>query len=97
MSTKKPETSLSWSGRTSTPVADGGHSPLPRFECVCQMNDDPGPRRSEGVAQRHRASVDVDLFGVKVEGLHVGQGHDREGLVDLPQVDVFGLQFRLYF
>ena len=54
--------------------------------------DDAGAGAAEGVADGDGAAVDVDLFGVDAEDLHVGEGDDGEGLVDLVEVDVLGLE-----
>src|SRR5947209_15810232 len=47
------------------------------------------------VAERHRAAVHVDLVLVDAEHPDRVQGDRGERLVDLPQVDVIGLQPRL--
>ena len=44
------------------------------------------------MAERDRAAVGVDALRVDVERADGGQGDAREGLVDLPQVDVGGAQ-----
>ena len=46
------------------------------------------------MAERDRAAVDVDLVLVDAEHPDRVQRHRRERLVDLPQVDVLGLQAR---
>ena len=40
------------------------------------------------MAERHRAAADVDPLRIEVQLLEEGEGDHREGLVDLPQVDV---------
>lgn len=50
--------------------------------------DDPGTRAAKRVAESHSATVQVDLVLVDVEELHVGEGDNGEGLVDLVGVDL---------
>ena len=65
----------------------------PRFRSRRSSSSSTVPIRSEpvapiGVAERHGAAVDVDLLAVELEVADELLGHDREGLVDLEQVDV---------
>ena len=50
--------------------------------------DDPGARAAERVAESDGTAVEVDLLLVDVEELHVGEGDDGEGLIDLVGVDL---------
>src|ERR1051326_7502998 len=47
-----------------------------------------GAGRAERMAHRNGAAIHVDLVVWNIECLHVAQDHRREGLVELPQVDV---------
>src|SRR5262252_5898084 len=55
-----------------------------------QGNQHPGSRGPDGVAEGRGPAPDVHLRRVQLEDLVVGDGHHREGLVDLPEVDVGG-------
>src|SRR5690348_15767728 len=57
--------------------------------------EDPRARGADRVAERDRAAVDVDLVLVDPEHPDRVQRHRREGLVDLPQIDVVDLEARL--
>ena len=60
-----------------------------------QGADDPRTGTAEGMAQRDCAAVEVDLLIHRVEQAEVfqhGQGLGREGLVELPQVNVVYLE-----
>src|SRR5215831_21199420 len=50
-----------------------------------QGHQQPGARGADGVAERGRAPADVHLARVELEDLVVGDRHDGEGLVDLPE------------
>jgi hypothetical protein len=46
------------------------------------------PEAPMGWPEHHRPAAHVDLLGVEPEQLVVGDRDHREGLVDLPEVDV---------
>src|SRR5262249_7094804 len=68
--------------------AERGHAPLLAgvLQCLEQGDQQPCARGADGVTERGRAAPDVHLVRVELEDLVVGDGHDREGLVDLPEV-----------
>lgn len=78
------------SGSTATAVADTSAANLGTLllEDGGEGGDDTGTRGTERVANGNRAAVDVDFVSRKVEELHVGEGNDGEGLVDLVKVDI---------
>jgi hypothetical protein len=59
---------------------------------VDQCAEDAGAGRADRVAERDRAAVDVDAVLVDAEQPHRVQRDRGERLVDLPQIDVAGLQ-----
>src|SRR3954454_23911852 len=60
-------------------------------QLVHERADDAGAGGTDGVAERDRATVDVDLVLVDLEHPHGVDRDRREGLVDLPEVHVAGL------
>src|SRR5258708_28023902 len=58
------------------------------LELVQQRGDQTRAGRAEGVAERHRAAVDVDAVHVGLELTAPGGDYEREGLVYIAQVDV---------
>src|SRR5215469_11669893 len=72
--------------------AERGHAPLLPgvLQGLEQGHQQPGARGADGVTERGRATPDVHLARVELEDLVVGDGDDREGLVDLPEIDVAG-------
>src|SRR5215475_6449411 len=72
--------------------AERGHAPLLPgvLQGLEQGHQQTGARGSDGVTERGRAAPDVHLARVELEDLVVGDGHDREGLVDLPEIHVVG-------
>jgi hypothetical protein len=65
----------------------------PRFrsrplQLVEQGADEDRAGGADRVAEGHGAAVDVDLVAVELQVADELLGHHREGLVDLPQVDV---------
>src|ERR1700712_5643545 len=61
-------------------------------QLVDDRAEDAGARSADRVAERDRAAVDVDAVLLDAELADRLQRHGGEGLVDLPQVDVAGLQ-----
>jgi hypothetical protein len=74
----------------ASPVADAcaAHLAALLLQDVDERGHDPGTAAAEGVADGDASAVDVDVGAVEAEQLHVGQGDDAEGLVDLVKVDV---------
>ena len=74
---------------TTAAIADAGAANLALLllEHTEQGRCDPGPRRSERVAQRNGTAVEVDLVFRNAQDLHVGQGNNTKRLVDLKSVD----------
>src|SRR5205085_8897256 len=64
-------------------------------QLVDEDAEDAGARGADRVAERDRAAVDVDAVLLDAQLADRLQGHRRERLVDLPQVDVARLQARL--
>ena len=56
------------------------------------MADEPRPAHAEGMADRDRAAIDVDLLGIDAERVAAIERLRGEGLVQLPEVDVGDLQ-----
>lgn len=76
-------------GRSATTtVADTGAAVLARLERMCERDDDPGTRASDGVTKRDTAAKNVDLASVEAQHLVVGECHGGKGLVDLKERDV---------
>lgn len=75
---------------TAATVADTSTANLgtPFLEDRGQSGDDTGTGAAKRVADGDGAAIDVDLAGVEVQELHVGEGNDGEGLVDLVKVNV---------
>src|SRR5207244_4963993 len=63
-------------------------APAPKL--VDQGAHDPSARGADRVPQGDRAAIDVDLVLVDSEHPHRVERNRREGLVDLPEVDVVG-------
>lgn len=57
-----------------------------------KSDNDSGTGTSEGMANGNSSSVHVDLGGVQIQQLGVGQTNHREGLVELVKVNVLGLE-----
>mmetsp|Transcript_25459 Transcript_25459/g.75249 ORF Transcript_25459/g.75249 Transcript_25459/m.75249 type:complete len:571 (-) Transcript_25459:525-2237(-) len=76
--------------RTAAAVADGGDADASATDAqhVEQRDEDTRAARADGVPKRNAASVCVDALGRKLHQLPVCEVHHREGLVDLPEVDV---------
>src|SRR5690606_7311581 len=70
--------------------AEGGDAALgvAGLECVEEGDEDAGAAGANGVAEGAGAAVDVELVVGNVEIFHGGHGHDGEGLVHFPKVDV---------
>src|SRR5215470_7864823 len=72
--------------------AERGHAPL--LPGVLQRLEEgdqhPRARGADGVTERGRSTADVHLRRVELQDLVVRDGHDREGLVDLPEIHVGG-------
>src|SRR5690606_4105794 len=56
---------------------------------IDERRDDPRTRRTDRMAERARTTVNVHLVGRQIELLHRRHGDDREGLVDLVELDLF--------
>src|SRR5687767_8550815 len=78
-------------GRHGLPAAqaDAGDAALAAalLEGVDQGGEDPGAAGAQGVAQGHRSAVHVDLLLRQARELLHREGHDRESLVDLEEID----------
>src|SRR5688500_10353379 len=73
-------------------AADGRHAEAAAapLELVHERADDATARSADGMPERDRAAVDVDLVLVDAEHPDRVEGDRGEGLVDLPQVHVLG-------
>src|SRR5687768_7372386 len=74
----------------ATPNTQGGNplASIAALHLVQQRDEDAAARRADGVADRNRAAVDVDLAQVPAHLVVHGAGLGGEGLVDLEQVQV---------
>ncbi len=74
------------------PEAQGGHSS--RLAAIAQRVEQSGQdaraTRPDGMAEGHRAAVDVHLRGIEAELAADRDGLDGEGLVQLHEVDALG-------
>src|SRR3954466_12108962 len=62
-------------------------SALTADQLVRQCRDDPCAARTDRMAERNSAAVDVDLRPIEAEGATVGKRLRGEGLVDLDEVE----------
>src|SRR3954447_19326427 len=88
--------SLSLDGQCNahaTPDAQRGDALLgvAALHFVQQRHQDAAARRTNGVTDRDRAAIDVDLAGVPAHLVVDGAGLRGEGLVDLEQIEVLRL------
>src|SRR5215207_6477037 len=81
-------------GSLSAANADGGASEAGAALLHGGQEGDQDTRAgaADRVSQSHGAAADVDPLGSEPEVAHEGESHDGEGLVDLPEVDVGGLE-----
>ena len=90
--------SLDHNGASAAPtVADAGGTEARAvlLEHGEQRDDYARAAAADGVADGDGAPVDVDLCLVEAEQLVVGEGDDREGLVDLEVVDLVRVRVRV--
>src|SRR5437763_2918089 len=64
----------------------------PPAQLVHERPEDPCPRGADRVPERDGPAIDVDPVGIDAEHPDRVQGDRRERLVDLPQLDVLGLE-----
>src|SRR5262245_21175135 len=74
----------------ATDAQRGAAAPrITRLHRVQQGGEDACTRGADGMAERHRAAVDVHLRRVQPEQLVVDERDHRERFVDLPEIDLF--------
>lgn len=77
------------SGSSTTAIANSNNPDLPFLfpQDVDEGGDNPSSRAAKGVADSHRAAMDVNLCLIKTKNLHVSQGNHGESLVDLISIN----------
>jgi hypothetical protein len=81
---------MATAGALAAPDAEARH-PAPQALASSGMqkrHHDPRARRRDGMAEPHSPAPDIQPGRADAELAARGHGHDREGLVDLPEVDV---------
>ena len=76
-----------WRHTTGSTHGDQGVAAILALELIdcCAHQNRTG--RANGVAE-HNPPVDIDLFAVQIELTNKALSHDREGLVDFPDIDI---------
>src|SRR6202790_917493 len=71
--------------------AQGGNAALQvsALQFVQQCDQDTSATGADGVADRHRAAVNVNLFGIEPELAGDSDRGYREGFIQLDEVDIF--------